>query len=85
MRATGYSPPAICCMTFWRIFRKASWRFLSSVHGKQDGIDGAVLEIPDDVDHPLEGDGQRLKIGMRFEGLHGPDLFPCPDEILRCR
>ena len=31
-------------------------------------------EIPDDIDHPLEGDGQGLKIGMRFEGLHRQDL-----------
>ena len=52
---------------------------------KQGRIDGAVLETADDVDHPLEGDGERLKIRMGLEGLHRPDLFIRRDQVLSCR
>ena len=41
-----------------------------------------LFRIPDDVDHPLEGDGERLKVRMRLEGLHGPDLLLRPDQIV---
>ncbi len=50
--------------------------------GKRAGSTAPFSGNPDDVDHPLEGDGERLKIRIGLEGLHRPDLLLRRDQIL---